>query len=220
MGVRRLWLIDGYGCKLIYIGYPYVPSGDPQGNDNFKLINIMTYEHIKAIHIIFVTSWFAGLFYLPRLLAYHTEVNDKPPFERNILQKEYKRMEKILFNAIMIPAMWLTIISGITLVYWTWWDSFATHNWLHIKLLFVLGLIIYHFYCRKLILELRQNRFRFSGFQLRLYNEIATIFLFAIVFLVVLKNTVDWIWGLFGLLTFAIVIMLAVRIVKRIRENK
>jgi putative membrane protein len=106
------------------------------------------------------------------------------------------------------------------LVYWTWWDSFATHNWLHIKLLFVLGLIIYHFYCRKLILELRQNRFRFSGFQLRLYNEIATIFLFAIVFLVVLKNTVDWIWGLFGLLTFAIVIMLAVRIVKRIRENK
>jgi putative membrane protein len=128
-------------------------------------------------------------------------------------------MQKILFNAIMIPAMWLTIISGITMVYWTWWDSFAAHGWLHIKLLFVVGLIFYHFYCRKLILELRQDIFRFTGFQLRLFNEIATIFLFAIVFLVVLKNSVDWIWGLVGLLTFAIVIMSAVRIVKRIREK-
>jgi len=180
----------------------------------------MNYEHVKAIHIIFVTSWFAGLFYLPRLLVYHTEANSKPAMERDILQKEYLRMEKVLFNAIMIPAMWLTVISGITLVYWTWWDSFAAHGWLHIKLLFVLGLIIYHFYCRKLILELRQNKFRFSGFQLRLFNEIATIFLFAIVFLVVLKNSVDWIWGLAGLLVFALVILSAVRIVKWIREKK
>lgn len=180
----------------------------------------MTYEHIKAIHIIFVTSWFAGLFYLPRLFVYHTEANEKSQMERDILQKEYQRMEKILFNAIMIPAMWLTIISGITMVYWTWWDSFAAHGWLHLKLLFVVGLVIYHFFCRKLILELRQDKFRFTGFQLRLYNEIATVFLFAIVFLVVLKNSVDWIWGLVGLLTFAVVIMSAVRIVKRIRERK
>ena len=180
----------------------------------------MTYEHVKAIHIIFVTAWFAGLFYLPRLFVYHIEANEKSVMERDILQKEFKKMEKILFNAIMIPAMWLTIISGTTMVYWVWWGSFAAYGWLHIKLLFVVGLIIYHFYCRKIILELRQDKFRFTGFQLRLFNEIATIFLFAIVFLVVLKNSVDWIWGLAGLLTFAIVIMLAVRIVKRIREKK
>ncbi len=180
----------------------------------------MTYDHVKAIHIIFVTSWFAGLFYLPRLFVYHVEANAKPEMERGILQKEYMRMQKILFNAIMIPAMWLTVISGITMVYWVWWDSLAAHGWLHLKLAFVVGLIIYHFFCRKLILELRQNKFRFTGFQLRLFNEIATIFLFAIVFLVVLKNSVDWIWGLVGLLTFAVVIMSAVRIVKRIRESK
>jgi protoporphyrinogen IX oxidase len=180
----------------------------------------MTYDHVKAIHIIFVTSWFAGLFYLPRLFVYHVEANEKPEIERDILQKEYKRMQKILFNAIMIPAMWLTVLSGITMVYWVWWDSFSAHGWLHLKLGFVVVLIIYHFYCRKLILELRQDKFRFTGFQLRLFNEIATIFLFAIVFLVVLKNAVDWIWGLVGLLTFAIVIMSAVRIVKRIRERK
>jgi protoporphyrinogen IX oxidase len=180
----------------------------------------MTYDHVKAIHIIFVTSWFAGLFYLPRLFVYHTEANEKPEIERDILQKEYKRMQKILFNAIMIPAMWLTIISGITMVYWVWWENFSAWSWLHIKLLFVVGLIIYHFFCRKLILELRQDKFRFTGFQLRLFNEIATIFLFAIVFLVVLKNAVDWIWGLVGLVVFAVVIMSAVRIVKRIRERK
>ncbi len=178
------------------------------------------YNHIKAVHIIFVTSWFAGLFYLPRLFVYHTEANEKPDLERSIIQEQFKKMEKILFNAIMIPAMWLTVVSGITLVYLTWWDSFVAYGWLHLKLGFVIGLIIYHFYCRKLTLELRQNKFRFSGFQLRLFNEIATIFLFAIVFLVVLKNSVDWIWGVVGLFTFAIVIMLAVRIVKRIREKK
>lgn len=177
------------------------------------------YNHIKAIHIIFVTSWFAGLFYLPRLFVYHTEANIKPDLERSIIQEQFKKMEKILFNAIMIPAMWLTVISGMIMVYLSWWDSFAAHGWLHLKLGFVIGLIIYHFYCRKLIIELRQDKFRFSGFQLRLFNEIATIFLFAIVFLVVLKNSVDWIWGIVGLLIFALVIMSAVRIVKRIREK-
>jgi protoporphyrinogen IX oxidase len=116
--------------------------------------------------------------------------------------------------------MWLTVISGISMVYIQWWEAFPQLGWLHIKLLFVVGLIIYHFYCRKLILELRQDKFRFSGFQLRLFNEVATIFLFAIVFLVVLKNSVDWIWGIIGLLIFAVVIMSAVRVVKRIREKK
>lgn len=180
----------------------------------------MEYNHIKAIHIIFVTSWFAGLFYLPRLFVYHVEANNKPEIERKILQEEYKRMQKILFNAIMIPAMWLTILSGITMVYLVWWESFEVHKWLQLKLGFVIGLIVYHFFCRKLILELRQDKYRFTGFQLRLFNEIATIFLFAIVFLVVLKNAVDWIWGIVGLLIFAVVIMSAVRIVKTIREKK
>lgn len=180
----------------------------------------MEYNHIKAIHIIFVTSWFAGLFYLPRLFVYHVEANNKPEIERKILQEEYKRMQKILFNAIMIPAMWLTILSGITMVYLVWWESFEVHKWLQLKLGFVIGLIVYHFFCRKLILELRQDKYRFTGFQLRLFNEIATIFLFAIVFLVVLKNAVDWIWGIVGLVIFAVVIMSAVRIVKTIREKK
>ncbi|MFD1816915.1 protoporphyrinogen oxidase HemJ [Pseudarcicella hirudinis] len=180
----------------------------------------MTYEHIKAIHIIFVVSWFAGLFYLPRLFVYHTEANSKPEPEKKVIQEQFQKMEKILFNAIMVPAMWLTLISGSTLVYLTWWDSFAQHSWLHLKLSFVVCLVIYHFFCRKLIAELREDKFRFSGFQLRLFNEVATILLFAIVFLVVLKNTLDWIWGVAGLLAFAIIIMTAVKVVKSFREKK
>ncbi len=180
----------------------------------------MEYNHIKAIHIIFVVSWFAGLFYLPRLLVYHTEANDKPALERDIIQAQFEKMEKILFNAIMVPAMWLTLLTGLTLIYWSWWDTFAQHTWLHLKLTFVLGLLAYHFACRRLIQEVRAGKFRFTGFQLRLYNEIATIFLFAIVFLVVLKNAVDWIWGVVGLLAFALVIMSAVRLAKNRREKK
>lgn len=180
----------------------------------------MQYEHLKAIHIIFVVSWFAGLFYLPRLFVYHTEANQKPDLERDIIQAQFQKMERVLFNAIMVPAMWLTVLSGMGLVYWTWWDNFAAHGWLHLKLAFVVGLLGYHFFCRKLIFELRSGRFRFSSLQLRLYNEVATIFLFAIVFLVVLKNTLDWVWGVVGLIAFAVLIMMAVRIVKTIREKK
>ncbi len=180
----------------------------------------MQYEHLKALHIIFVVSWFAGLFYLPRLFVYHTEANAKPEPDRGILQKQFSFMERILFNAIMVPAMWITVLTGLGLIYWAWWDSFSAHGWLHLKLAFVLGLIGYHFFCRKLILELREGKFRFTSLQLRLYNEIATIFLFAIVFLVILKNTLDWIWGVIGLVIFAVLIMSAVRIVKSIRERK
>ncbi|WP_044172673.1 CopD family protein [Flectobacillus major] len=180
----------------------------------------MDYNHIKAIHIIFVVSWFAGLFYLPRLFVYHTEANDKPDLERKIIQEQFQKMEKILFNAIMIPAMWLTLLTGATMVYWSWWDTFSVHGWLHLKLGFVAVLLLYHLVCRQIIKELRVNKFRFTGFQLRLYNEIATILLFAIVFLVVLKNTVDWLWGIAGLMIFAVLIMSAVKIVKSIREKK
>jgi len=95
------------------------------------------YQTLKSVHIILVTSWFAGLFYLPRLLVYHAEAQDKPELEKTILSKQFEKMEKILFNAIMIPAFWLTWISGISLIYLVWWDSFGQQPWLHLKLAFV-----------------------------------------------------------------------------------
>ena len=177
----------------------------------------MTYLHFKALHIIFVVSWFAGLFYMPRLFVYHTEAKDKSEVERKILFAQFTKMEKLLWNAIMTPACWLTIIFGSIMIYIT--PSWLDQDWMQLKLLFVLGLLGYHFFTRKILLELKKKKFRFSSFQLRLFNEIATIFLFSIVFLVVLKNTVDWLWGVSGLIVFAILMMTAVRIVKRIREK-
>ena len=177
----------------------------------------MEYLHIKAIHIIFVTSWFAGLFYMPRLLVYHREAADRPLEEGKILKAQFQKMEAILYRAIMTPAMILTLLSGSWMLYLN--SYFLYQNWMILKLTFVLGLIIYHFLCKKLMDEMKIDKFRLSSFQLRLWNEVATIFLFAIVFLVVLKNTIDFLWGIIGLIIFAIIIMLAVKIIKNIRKS-
>jgi putative membrane protein len=177
----------------------------------------MTYLHFKALHIIFVVSWFAGLFYMPRLFVYHTEAKDKPSPEREILFAQFTKMEKLLWNAIMTPASWLALLCGGAMLYIT--PAWLDQDWMRLKLLFVVGLIAYHSFTHKILVELKNENFRFTSFQLRLFNEVATIFLFSIVFLVVLKNTVDWLWGVLGLIAFAVVIMTAVRIVKRMREK-
>ncbi|MFT4032045.1 MAG: CopD family protein [Siphonobacter sp.] len=178
----------------------------------------MMYLYLKSLHIIFVVSWFAGLFYLPRLFIYHTEANAKAEPMRGVLLEEYQRNERLLFNAIMLPAMWLTILSATWMIFII--PDWLQQSWMHLKLAFVAGVIAYHFYCRKLLLELRKGIFRHTSFQLRLWNEVATILLFAIVFLVVLKNALDWIYGVAGLIIFAVLIMTAVRLVKRKREQK
>lgn len=179
----------------------------------------MDYSILKSLHIIFVISWFAGLFYLPRLLVYHAEAQSKEPNEKAILSVQFSKMEKLLFNAIMIPAMFLTWITGLSLIYLSWWDSFAAHTWLHLKLAFVVGITIYHFVCRHFIRQFQQGKFIISGPQLRLFNEIATILLVAVVFLVVTKNTTDLTQILLGFVIFAIVIMAAVKVVRKYRSN-
>lgn len=178
----------------------------------------MSYEVLKSIHIIFVISWFAGLFYLPRLLVYHAEAQEKPEQERIILSNQFVKMAKLLFNAIMVPAMILTWVTGLTLVYAVYWDFFNIHTWLHLKLGFVVCITIYHFYCRHVIIQFRKNNFIHSGNFLRLFNEIATILLVAVVFLVIGKNTIDWVYGLIGFILFAIMIMAAVKVVKALRN--
>ena len=178
----------------------------------------MAYLYIKSLHIIFIVSWFAGLFYMPRLFVYHTEANDRPEAERKVLFGQFVKMEGLLFRAIMVPALWLTLLSGFTMLYLV--PDWLSQGWMHIKLTFVAGLVGYHFYTRKLLYELKAGKFRFSSFQLRLWNEVATVFLFAIVFLVVLKSAVQWIWGVVGLILFAVIIMSAVRVAKQRRERK
>ncbi|QJD96898.1 protoporphyrinogen oxidase HemJ [Mucilaginibacter robiniae] len=173
------------------------------------------YNYIKAIHIIFVVSWMAGLFYLVRLFIYHTEAQEKPEAERKILSAQFEIMERKLMNIITTPAMVLTLLAGIGMVwiapYW------LQQSWLMVKLCFVVGLVAYHSICQSKMEQMRKGVYTWSSTQLRLWNEVATIFLFAIVFLAVLKNAIDWIYGLVGLVAFSVIIMMIVKIYKRYR---
>ena len=179
----------------------------------------MVYQYVLAIHIIFVVCWFAGLFYIVRLFIYHTEAQEKPEPEKTILSKQFEIMERRLWNVITVPSMVLTVAAGITMLCLNF-DYLIRQPWLQIKLCFVAGLLVYHFMCQAKIKQMRLGLFIWSSTRLRIWNEIATILLFAIVFLAVLKNAVSWIYGIIGLVVFTLIIMSAVKIYKYYRTKR
>ncbi len=176
----------------------------------------MTYAYIKAVHIIFVVTWFAGLFYIVRLFIYHREAQDYPEPEKDILTKQYGVMEGRLWNIITVPSMVLTVLSGGYLLYAM---AAWTQPWMWVKLGFIVGLLAYHFACQVLMNRMQGGVFSYTSHQLRLWNEVATLFLFAIVFIVVLKSAISWIWGLLGLLILSVALMIGVRVYRRVREK-
>ncbi len=175
------------------------------------------YPYVLAIHIIFVVSWMAGLFYIVRLFIYHTEANQKPEVEKIILQKQFEIMEHKLWFIITQPAMLLSVSAGLLMLYLN--PLLLQTDWMSVKLIFVAGLLIYHVICQNIIAQLKRGKFWMTSTQLRFWNELATIFLVAIVFTVILKSAIDWIYGLLGLFLFAILIMLAVKTYKKRREK-
>ena len=175
----------------------------------------MAYNYIKAVHIIFMVSWMAGLFYIVRLFIYHTEANERPDNERFILQRQFQIMESKLWNIITTPAMILTLLAGIAMLYLN--PGLLSIKWMQIKLLFVIGLLAYHFKCQGIMAELKSGKFYWTSTHLRIWNEVATIFLVAIIFLAILKSAVNWIYGLIALLLFSVIIMSAVKIYKYYR---
>ena len=176
----------------------------------------MTILYIKAAHLIFVVTWFAGLFYIVRLFIYHVEAEDQPDDTRKILQSQYKLMQKRLWYGITWPSMIGTLIFGLWLAYEM---SLFDSPWMHIKLALVGGLVLYHLQCGKIYNQLAKDQIHYSANFLRIWNEVATLFLVSIVFLAVLKNTVSWVWAVVGFLTLALILFLAIRIYKGIREK-
>jgi putative membrane protein len=160
----------------------------------------------------------AGLFYIVRLFVYHTEAQERPEMERKILSDQFEIMERKLMNIISTPAMLLTLIAGISMLCIQ--PEWLKQPWMHVKLTFVVGLVAYHFICIQKMKQMRQGIYTWSSTQLRIWNEVATIFLFAIVFLVVLKNTLSWIFGVLGIIAFSMIIMSAVKIYKYYRLKK
>lgn len=176
------------------------------------------YQYILAIHIIFVVCWMAGLFYMVRLFIYHTEAQERTEPARTILSDQFGLMEKKLWWIITTPSMYLVLAAGIAMLYLM--PGWLQMGWLHIKLLFVGGLIFYHFICQRKMNQMRQGIYKWTSTQLRLWNELATLILFAVVFLVVLKNSLNWIFGVVGIIAFSVALMMAVKIYKRFREKK
>jgi len=157
----------------------------------------------------------AGLFYIVRLFIYHVEANERPDSERIVLQHQFEIMQHKLWYIITTPAMALSLIAGCGMIWVN--PDLLSMNWMLVKLVFVLGLLVYHFMCQNIMNKLKAGEFRWTSTQLRLWNELATIFLVAIVFTVILKSAIDWIYGLVGLIVFSAVIMSAVKIYKYYR---
>jgi protoporphyrinogen IX oxidase len=173
------------------------------------------YQYILAIHIIFVVCWMAGLFYIVRLFVYHTEAQQKPQPDRTILSNQFEIMERKLWYIITVPSMVIVVIAGITMLCLV--PAWLQQPWMHIKLFFVGCLLVYHFKCQNIMKQMALGIYKWTSTQLRLWNEVATILLFAIVFLVVLKSAVNWIYGLLGLILLAVILMMAVKIYKKMR---
>ncbi len=177
----------------------------------------MNYQYIMSLHIIFVVCWFAALFYMVRLFIYTTEAQKKDEVAKPILTQQLLIMQKKLWYIIGWPAMIGTFIFGFWMLFSR--PILLTMPWMWLKLIAVSLLALYHLECQRIYKQQTQGVFKNSSLRLRLFNELGTIFLVAIVFLVVVKSSAGLLWGLLGMLAFAGIIMLAVFIYKRSRDK-
>lgn len=177
------------------------------------------YDFIKALHLIFMVSWFAGLFYMVRLFIYFREATDKAEPEKEILQKQFVIMMQRLWWIITTPAMVLTVVFGVWMLALN--PAYLLHApWMHLKLSFVVLLLIYHFYSQRLLRNCENNALLWSSGQLRIWNEVATLFLVSIIFIVVLKGQLSWISGTIGFFGVGILLMLGIKLYKKLRKTQ
>jgi len=176
----------------------------------------MTFLYLKAVHIIFIVTWFAGLFYMPRIFVYIVEAHGKPEPEKSILLKQLKMMASRLWFAITWPSAIITLGIGTSLVINQ--PEWLQQGFMHIKLTLVFLLYLYHFSIHVIFRQLNSDVVKYSSQQLRFWNEVATLFLISIVFIIVLKSALSMVWGLIGLITISILITVGIRIYKKFRK--
>ncbi len=176
------------------------------------------YNYIKALHLIFVITWFAGLFYIVRLFIYQIEASQKPSPDKEILGAQLKIMANRLWVIITWPSAILTLIFATTLLIIN--PAWLQMPWMHIKLGFVVLLYLYQLKCHQIYKQLQRDEVKYSSNYMRLFNEVATILLFAIIFLVIVRHEVNWIFGVIGIVSLSVILMILVKIYKRYREKK
>lgn len=175
------------------------------------------YQYIKALHLIFVITWFAGLFYIPRLFIYHIEATQKPEPENKILSTQLKLMTKRLWYIITWPSAILASLFAILLLYLS--PGWLSQGWMHVKLGFVVLLYAYHLKNHLIFKDLQEDIVKWTSNKMRLWNEVSTLILFSVVFLAILKDAFNWIYGVIGIFLLAAMLMLGIKIYKRIRAK-
>ena len=177
----------------------------------------MAFLYLKAVHIIFIVTWFAGLFYVPRLFVYIIEAYEKKEPEKSILLRQLNMMASRLWYGITWPSAVITLALGVALIINQ--PEWLQRGFMHIKLTLVFLLYLYHFSLHYLFNQLRRGVARYSSQQMRIWNEVATLFLISIVFIIVLKNALSMAWGLAGLLTVTALIVGGMYIYKLYRKE-
>ncbi|MBE7641431.1 CopD family protein [Salegentibacter sp. BLCTC] len=175
------------------------------------------YQYIKALHLIFVITWFAGLFYIPRLFIYHIEATQKPEPEKSILAAQLKLMTKRLWFIITWPSAILASLFAFLLLHLS--PGWLSQDWMLVKLGFVVLLYAYHFKTHLIFKELQNDVVKWTSNQMRLWNEVSTLILFSVIFLVIVRDALNWIYGVLGIFLLAAMLMLGVKIYKRIRAK-
>jgi protoporphyrinogen IX oxidase len=177
----------------------------------------MAYLYLKALHIIFIVTWFAGLFYVPRLFVYVIEANGRPEAERTVLQKQLLLMTSRLWYGITWPSAIITLIMGTSLLVWQ--PDFLKYPFMHVKLTLVVLLYGYHMSLQYILTQLKKGIVKFTSQQMRIWNEAATILLISIVFLIVVKTALSMAWGLAGLIVTTGLILLGIKLYKKNRKE-
>ncbi|WP_438961346.1 CopD family protein [Nonlabens sp.] len=175
------------------------------------------YLYIKALHLIFIVTWFAGLFYIPRLFVYQIEAHQEEEPARSILLRQLKLMTRRLWYIISWPSAVLATAFALLLIYIN--PDIVLATWMQVKLGFVVLLIIYHLKTHFIFKELENDVIKWTSNGMRLYNEGATLILFAVIFLVILRSAINWIYGLVGLFALAGLLMILFKIYKRYRKG-
>jgi len=175
------------------------------------------YLYFKALHIVFMVTWFAGLFYIVRLFIYHRETSEKGGGSAAAVGEQLKLMANRLWYIITWTGMVLTVIFGLLLILAR--PSVMQEPWFHVKMTFGVLLIVYHFSIEAMIRRLNRGEPGAGAQKLRLYNEFPTVILFAMVFLAVMKNMVSLLYGFAGLLVLMVLLMVGVSLYKKKREK-
>ena len=178
----------------------------------------MTSFYLKAVHIIFIVTWFAGLFYMPRLFVYIIESSEKPEPAKSILLNQLKMMATRLWYGITWPSAIVTAAMGTSLLINQ--PQWLSMGFMHLKLTLVFFLYLYHISLQIILNQLKKDVVKYSSHQMRVWNEVSTLFLISIVFLIVLKDSLSMVWGIVGLLAVTAAIMIGIKVYKKFRKDE